>query len=75
MISARPKALAISAEQRSIPGNGTVTPPYKPTPAEAAALDRYRDRHARRPPARIKVAKRKTGVSSRPDHPTWRRAR
>ena len=46
-----------------------VVQPYKPTPAEATALDRYRDRRARRPPARIKVAKSKTGVSTRPDHP------
>lgn len=36
----------------------TVTTPYKPTPAEAVAKDRYRERKARRPPARVKVFQR-----------------
>src|SRR4051794_27421657 len=46
-----------------------VAEPYKPTPAEEAALTRYRDRCARKPPARIKVTKGATGPSTRPDHP------
>ncbi|WP_336490679.1 hypothetical protein [Methylobacterium nigriterrae] len=52
----------------SKPGKA-VAQPYKPTPAETAALARHRDRSERRPPARIKVAKGATGASTRPDHP------
>lgn len=46
-----------------------VAQPYKPTPAETAAINRYRERTARRPPARIKRSKGETGASVRPDHP------
>ncbi|MCC0808681.1 hypothetical protein FPV16_21140 [Methylobacterium sp. W2] len=46
-----------------------VTEPYKPTPAEKAALTRYVARGAQRPPARIRVAKGKAGISTGPDHP------
>jgi hypothetical protein len=51
-------------------GQGTaITQPYRPTPAEAAVMNRYTERTARRPPARIKVARGKGGVTTRSDHP------
>lgn len=46
-----------------------VTQPYKPTPAETAAMNRYSERTARRPPARIKRSKGEAGATVRPDHP------
>lgn len=46
-----------------------IAPPYKPTPAETAAMNRYSERAARRPPARIKVGQSKGGVTTRSDHP------
>lgn len=44
-----------------------VTEPYKRTPAEAAAMNRFNERAARRPPARIKVARGKGCVRTRSD--------
>src|SRR4051812_44258552 len=46
-----------------------VAQPYKPTPAETAAMNRYTERTARRPPARIRVAQGKGGAITRSDHP------
>jgi hypothetical protein len=43
--------------------------PYKRTPAETAAVNRYSERTARRPPARIKRSKGETSATVRPDHP------
>jgi hypothetical protein len=46
-----------------------VAEPYKPKPADKAALMAYRVRQAKRPSARIKVARSGTGCSVAPDHP------
>lgn len=46
-----------------------VAQPYKPTPAETAAMNRYTERATRRPPARIKVGQGKGGATTRSDHP------
>ena len=46
-----------------------VAEPYKPKPAEGPALLAYRNRQARRPPARIKVTRSETGCAVGPDHP------
>jgi hypothetical protein len=54
----------------TIEKSGTaVAKPYKPEPADKAALVAYRDRQAKRTSARIKVTKGKTGCSVTPDHP------
>ncbi|MFE1603304.1 hypothetical protein [Methylobacterium sp. ID0610] len=45
------------------------TKPYKPKPAEEAALTAYRARRAKRPSAHVKVTKTKTGSAIGPDHP------
>ena len=47
----------------------TVPEPYNPKPAEGAALLAYRDRRAKRAPARVKVTRTKTGSAVAPDHP------
>lgn len=46
-----------------------VPEPYKPKPAEVAALTAYRARQAKRPPAHVKVTKTKAGCAVGPDHP------
>jgi LmbE family N-acetylglucosaminyl deacetylase len=52
--------------ERSTPA--AIVEPYKHTPAEKVALTRYLARSARRPSARIRVAKDKKGISNHPDH-------
>ncbi len=42
--------------------------PYKPTPAEMVAKDRYRERRARRPPARVKVSQKDGVIQTGTDH-------
>lgn len=51
------------------PAEAAVPEPYKPNPAEQAALTTYLARRAKRLPAHIKVTKTKTGSAIGSDHP------